>query len=121
MSLEFYKILHIVSLSIVLASLGGASFATFSAGGKPTALKKSFGMIHGLGTLVMFIAGFGMMAKMGIFSAIPSWIIVKIALWLVLGGWIAVVYKLAVKHPFWASFIPVLLVALASFVAVYKP
>jgi hypothetical protein len=120
MSIEFYRILHIVSLSVVLIALGGASFATYSAGGKPASLKKYFGMLHGIGVLVMFVAGFGMLAKMGIIGALPSWALIKMTLWLILGGWIAVVYKLAVKHPLIAALVPVILVALGSATAIYK-
>ena len=114
MSKQFYEILHIVALAVVLISIGGASFATYAAGGKPAALKKYFGMAHGIGTLVMFVAGFGMLAKLGIIWPFPSWILVKMVLWLVLGGWIAVVYKLAVTRPFISAFFPVILVIIAA-------
>ena len=46
--------------------------------------------------------------------------LIKMTLWLILGGWIAVVYKLAVKHPLIAALVPVILVALGSATAIYK-
>ena len=120
MSAQFYKVIHIVSLAAVLLSLGGASFATYAAGGKPIALKKYFGMVHGFGILLMLIAGFGMIAKMGIVWPFPNWILVKALVWVALSGWIAVVYKLAVTRPFVAALSPIALVLIAVIAAVYK-
>ena len=120
MSLQFYEVLHVVALSVVLLSLGGASFATYSAGGKPGEFKKYFGMTHGIGVLVMLIAGFGMIAKLGISWPFPTWILVKIVIWFALGGWIAIIYKVAVKRPILAALSPLVLVLVAVIAATYK-
>jgi hypothetical protein len=40
---------------------------------------------HGTGLLISLISGFGLLAKLGIFKSMPTWVYIKIALWLVLG------------------------------------
>jgi hypothetical protein len=117
MSYQFYHSLHFLGLGLVLFALGGASFATYLEGQKPAKLKKPIGMLHGIGIFIMLVAGFGMLAKLGIMASLPNWVYLKILIWVILGGWIAIVYKLAVKHPVVAGLLPVVLVVLAGWLA----
>ena len=42
--------------------------------------------LHGLGVLVMLVAGFGLLARLNISSfPWPTWVFIKVGLWLVLG------------------------------------
>jgi hypothetical protein len=75
-------------------------------------------MTHGVGLLLLLVAGFGMLAKQGIHS-VPGWVGAKFAIWLVLGAFVGIAYKkqqLAKK--FWLV-IPVLVVV-ATALAVFK-
>ena len=76
MSLPFYHILHIVGLICVFAGFG-AMLSTES--------RRKAMMSHGIGLLISIISGFGMLAKMGIMKSMPTWVWIKIGLWLVLG------------------------------------
>lgn len=83
MSLPFYHYLHVIGLILVFIGFGGL----FSSEGAKKAM-----MWHGIGMLISIITGFGMLAKMskGLPEGTPAlytqhWVIVKIALWLVLG------------------------------------
>lgn len=76
MSLPFYHHLHILGLVCVFIGFG----ALLSQESSRTAMKW-----HGIGLLISLVSGFGMLAKMGIFKAMPGWVWIKIALWLVLG------------------------------------
>lgn len=75
-------------------------------------------MIHGIGLLISFVAGFGLIAKAG-FSFNSGWIYVKLAVWFCLGGFPVFFYK----KP--SSFLPlyVLFVLLAALLysVTYKP
>lgn len=76
MSLPFYHIAHIIGLIFVFIGFG-CLLANESS--------KSAMKWHGIGLLISFITGFGMLGKLGLMKAFPTWAIVKIALWLVLG------------------------------------
>lgn len=76
MPLAVYHILHIFGLILVFIGFG----ALLSSEGAKSAMKW-----HGTGLLISLISGFGMLAKMGLFSALPVWVYIKLALWLVLG------------------------------------
>ncbi len=77
MSVAFYHILHIVGLIFIFAGFG----ALLSSESSRTAMKW-----HGIGLLISFVSGFAMISKLGFkMSALPTWIFIKMGLWLVLG------------------------------------
>lgn len=76
MSLQVYHILHLVGLMFVFIGFG----SLLSTEGAKSAMKW-----HGTGLLISLVSGFGMLAKMGIMKDMPTWVWIKIGLWLVLG------------------------------------
>ena len=77
-------------------------------------------MTHGVALLLILVAGFGLMARLGLFGAIPLWAWAKIVLWLLLG---AAIFLLK-RNPRWATGLWVtfpLAGALAAWLAVAKP
>lgn len=116
MSYEFYKILHIFSVMILFTAIGTlAADAT----GKQS-LRRLAGIAHGLALAIIFVAGFGLLAKLKLFGAIPAWAFVKIGIWLLLG-----LAPIALRRwPDWRvwvwSFVPVL-GGIAAWLAVKKP
>jgi hypothetical protein len=76
MSLQTYHFLHLIGLIFVFIGFGGL----LSSEGAKKAM-----MWHGIGLVISLVSGFGMLAKMGIMGAMPPWVWIKIALWLVLG------------------------------------
>ena len=76
MPLPVYNILHLVGVLLLL--VGFASL--WSAKSAKTGM-----IFHGIGLLILLVSGFGQLAKLGIFAHMPSWVIVKIVLFLVLG------------------------------------
>jgi hypothetical protein len=111
MSYEFYKILHIVSVIALFLGLAGSLYTS----------KKGYGMLHGLALLLILITGFGALAKMGLMQGgLPGWTMVKLGVWVILGGAIAVAKRKmlppSVQITLWLLFG---LVAISS--AVLKP
>jgi hypothetical protein len=84
MSPTFYHILHVSSLLIVF----GYTFYAFSA---PAETRKRVLMITGVMSLLMLVAGFGLITKLRI--GFPGWIIVKIVCWLGLSAMAGIAYK----------------------------
>jgi hypothetical protein len=78
MSLEFYQVLHVTGLVLLMLGLGGTLLAP------PDTKTRTAKMLHGAGALVMLIAGFGLMAKrgMGAPHLWPAWLILKMVIWL---------------------------------------
>jgi hypothetical protein len=75
MSPAFYHIAHLVGLIFVFTGFG----ALLSTETARSAMKW-----HGIGLVISLISGFGLVAKLGLSYSSP-WLIVKMALWLVLG------------------------------------
>ena len=117
MSYEFYKILHVFSALLLFTSLGTLAASANSDSGR---LRKLAGIAHGVALTIIFVAGFGLMARLQMFGAIPMWAWLKIGLWLILG---LIVLPLR-RKPEWATAlwlaIPVV-GGLAAWLAIQKP
>lgn len=119
MSYETYKILHLLGLTLVVLSLGGIIVHAINGGTKATnAFRKGTVITHGVGLLLLLVAGFGMLARLGIHS-FPGWVVGKILIWLALGAFVALAYKQKIAKRLWFA-VPVL-VLIAATLAVTKP
>ena len=70
--------------------------------------------------MVMLISGFGLLAKLGYLSDLPTWSIIKMGLWLAIGG--SIVF--AKRRPAWGAGLIAFWIAaggLAAYLCVYKP
>jgi hypothetical protein len=77
MDQRVYHLLHLVGLFVMTAY-------TFRAFAAPGSNRRGNLMISGIASLVVVVAGFGLLAKLKLdFSA---WIIIKVVCWLVLSG-----------------------------------
>lgn len=88
MSYDFYKVLHLIGVMLVFLGLGGAIVRSAGGGDK---CKKVVSITLGLGLLVVLVAGFGLIAKLKL--GWPVWAIVKIVIWVVLGGLLALINR----------------------------
>lgn len=122
-SLAFYKVVHLLGVAMVMVSLAGAAVASMTGDGFRTSpVRRLLSIMHGISGLLVLVGGFGMLARLGVMhgAGFPGWIWVKLVLFVIIGGLL-----LVPKH--WPSFskpllvlLP-LLVALAAYVAIYKP
>ena len=113
MSLGFYLWLHLAGLGLMLLALGGMALL---AGERNRMLAAA----HGVGLLLSFVSGFGLLAKLVIPWPWPGWVFVKILLWLVLGAAPAVMRRIqgrtaALFWGLWALFL------VTAWLAVHKP
>ncbi len=85
MSYDFYKVIHFLGLFMVFTALGGQFVHAINGGdAKQQPGRRWIAIFHGVGLLLALVAGFGLIAKLGI--GFPGWIYVKIAIWVALGG-----------------------------------
>lgn len=118
MSLNFYKVLHILGFLLVFAALGGMTLQSYLGGGDERKGRRLAGLSHGIGLLIVLVSGFGMLARLGV--GFDGWVWVKMALWLVFGGVIVVIRR----QPHYTGFLWFLLPilgAFAGYLALYKP
>lgn len=116
MSYNFYKVMHLSGILILFMSLGGVIVRNFAA--QNAGLKRLTAISNGVGMILVFVAGFGLFAKSGI--PLQGWVIVKITIWVILGGLLAVnKRKPEWSNLLWITFI--VLGVLAAFLATTKP
>lgn len=122
MSYELYKVLHLLGIMLLFASLGGLAILTLRGGEDRDVapLRKLLTIGHGVALMVVFVAGFGLMARIGIMKGWPTWIYAKLALWLLLGGSVALIRRTPHLGKVWLFVLP-LVGAAAAWVAVTHP
>ncbi len=77
MGYEHYKILHIVGLCLLAISAGASA-----ASGKDSPSKLPM-ILHGVGLMLLLVAGFGLLAKLNMSAPDqwPNWVLAKLGVW----------------------------------------
>lgn len=115
-----YSLLHLVGAFLLFFGFGVSLMQSRLDEAGQQAARRWAGILHGLGLAVLLVAGFGLLARLGIHWPWPGWVWGKVIVWLALGG-VIVAYKRSLG-PVYARIIAVLaLGALAAWLAVYKP
>lgn len=120
MSYPLFKVLHLLGIFLLFAALGGAILRVV-AGGKEAprdGAAKLAGITHGLALVLLLVTGFGLLGSLKL--GFPAWAWAKLALWLVMGGIVAVIRR-APDHAkaLWWS-LPILGL-IAAWLAIFKP
>ena len=110
MDYNFYKITHLIGISVLALGVGG-----MMAGGEK---RKTFAMLQGIGLLVMLVTGFGLLAKLGL--GYPHFAMVKTALWLLIAMLPVIFRKLKTPLPV-CILISLTLVGIMAWLGVMKP
>jgi uncharacterized membrane protein SirB2 len=93
MSFLTYKLIHILGVLALFLSLGGLVALRLAPSSSSAAAARLLRMVHGVSLALVFVAGFGLMARLGIMTAWPAWIWLKLAVWLALGGLVVLVRR----------------------------
>lgn len=92
MSYAFYHFLHLAALISLFLALGGMLFGSYN--------KKQM-ILHGIASLVLFITGFGLIARLQI-SMVQMWLLGKLGIWFVLSALIPIlISKKVLKKYLW--------------------
>jgi len=111
MSYQFYQLLHLLSI------IGWVSSATLLLlSSEKTKLAQR---LYGVFSLTLFVAGFGLLARLGI--SMQPWVWVKAVIWLVLAALVPVIKKRAPEKKSLGFFIFIMGVAVAASLGVYHP
>jgi uncharacterized membrane protein SirB2 len=121
MAAEFYRIVHFVGIMLVFMSLGGLCLHVMNSGDKESnKFRKIVAITHGVGLVLILVAGFGMLAKYKMPFMESAWIWPKLLVWFILGGFTVILYRAPAAAKFLWAVLPVLGLV-AAFFAVYKP
>jgi hypothetical protein len=121
MSYEFYKTMHIIGLILLFSGLSSALALKMAGVPFQGPVKKMAFAAHGTGLLILIVAGFGMLAKMGLMGAgLPGWVLAKLGVWVLLAGSIALAKRRGqIGWPLLILFVG--LGATAAWLAITKP
>jgi cytochrome bd-type quinol oxidase subunit 2 len=126
MPIEIYRVLHLLGIFGLMCSLGGLAMIAWQTRGaqavkdETTAARKRLTMLHGIAMLVVLVAGFGMMAKLGLMSVWPIWVILKIVIWVFFGAAPGLIKKGGESGKAWVFVLP-LVGATAAYLAIFHP
>lgn len=113
-----YKTLHVLGLFLVFTGLGGLMIQALTGSGENRAARRLAGLAHGIGLLIVLVSGFGGLAKLGV--GFPGWAIVKIVIWVLIGGVIVLIRrKPALVGVLW--WLLPLLGGFAGYLAIFRP
>lgn len=122
MSYQFYKLLHLLGIFSLFGALGGLAAARMGARSGGAGETRAFNVLHGLALAIIFIAGFGMLAKLGMGSpgTWGSWVWIKLAIWLLMGAALVAMKRAKGAAPTVLVFFTVL-GAVSAWAALFKP
>lgn len=120
MSYEAYKIIHILGLVFLTFGLFGLASVIWNGETPKPHLRKLMLAAHGIGLVLLLVAGFGLAARLGLARQMPNWIYAKLGVWLLVGALPALIRRMPQKAGLWVvtTFI---LILLAVMLAVAKP
>jgi len=72
MSYTIYKVLHLMGILFLFLSLGTA-ISLSAADSARAGMRKLASITHGVALLVILVAGFGLLARLGLTSGMPGW------------------------------------------------
>src|SRR5688572_17005378 len=97
-SRDVYEIVHVLGIAFVMCAFGGIAIHASTGGAwKGAGSMRALKVAHHLGMLCLLVGGFGMLARIGIVQGgirgFPGWLWAKIAIFLVIGGTVALPYR----------------------------
>ncbi len=115
MSYEFYKIFHLSCVVLFTASTTAILYGQQS--------KKSCKIFNGVASFLLFVAGMGLLARIGYThgASWPIWAYIKIGLWLAATVWSASAAKRLPEHKTVVSSVFLILILSAVITAVLRP
>ena len=119
---DLYEIIHVIGMAMLFVAIGGVAVHAANGGTKTnSATRRLVSIVFGVGSFLILLGGFGMMARLGLVRGMPpAWLIVKMLIWLLLSGIVLLPYRRpALARPFLLA-LP-LLAGLAVYMALYKP
>lgn len=110
---QVYKLIHLVGVLMLFLSVGGLILYTIYGGDRKHPWRKVLLATHGIGIILVLVAGFGLLARIGIFWPWPGWVAIKVGIWVVFAALPAII----ARKPSWTNFLWWMVVVLGGFAA----
>jgi hypothetical protein len=122
MSYEAYKVLHLVGVFSLFASLGGLAALQVTSAAESPPGKRLFGILHGVALALVVVAGFGILTQLGMPSPAgwPLWVWIKLGVWLLLGASLVALRRAGARAGF-LLIVLILLGGVSAWSAITKP
>jgi hypothetical protein len=124
MDYNAYKLLHVVGLLLLFIALGGlavlGALGTDPARSKP--IRAVLSAFHGLGLVILVVAGFGLLARLNISAPAQwgGWVYAKLLLWVIFGAAVVPLKRAPTLARLWLVVLAVL-GCVAGWLALMKP
>ena len=112
---DTYRVLHVTGLMMLFFGLGAILLAK---GGERA--PRGAMALHGIGLIVILVAGFGLVAKRGYTWPWPWWLFGKLGIWLLLGAMPVLVKRDLLPRPV-AWVVALGIGALAAWLVIVQP
>lgn len=114
LSYEVYKVIHVFSV-VAMAMLGGIAITNDN-------LSKAMKIGIGVFSFIILVAGMGLLARIGVShgSGFPTWVIIKMFIWLALAGLFGYASKRSVKNELAIKASAMVLFLVAIILAIFK-
>ncbi len=124
LSHQFYNVLHITGIVLIVTTLAGAAMYALAGGGSSERgpSRRTLAILHGLGALLVLVSGFGLLARLGVMhgAGFPGWVWAKLTVWFVLAAALFIPFRRPQLAALLFFALPVL-GGLAAYLAIYKP
>jgi uncharacterized membrane protein SirB2 len=118
MSALFYQVLHLAGVILLFFALGGLALRAFAGGSGSDDGRKVAQITHGIALVLLLVSGFGLLAKLQL--GFPTWVWLKLGIWLTLGGIIVLVRRMHWHRWIWWVLLPAIGI-LAAWLGNAKP
>lgn len=120
MSYELYRTFHLVGALLLAFIFGGMLiyYRQMAQNASDSCVRKKLAIFHGVSLVLLFVSGFGMLAKTGVFWPLPDFVWLKFFLWVLLGSAVVAIKRLPGYYPW--ILLPALLFG-AAWLGIYKP
>ncbi|HZT21528.1 MAG TPA: hypothetical protein VFB55_01330 [Verrucomicrobiae bacterium] len=122
MNYQILVIAHVTGLALTFMGLAGVLGMKMSGGDAPKQ-RWLFFAAHGTGLILLLASGLALVAQLGLFGAghfLPGWVQVKLVIWLLAGGAVALAARLS-RYAAWVLLFFLALAAAATWLGVAKP
>jgi hypothetical protein len=90
MRYQLYQIIHLTGILMVFLAYGGM-IVRAATGSDNKGLRRLGALTSGIGLFLILLGGFGLLAVLN--YGWPIWVLVKVAIWVILGAMIAIINR----------------------------
>jgi hypothetical protein len=90
MAHQFYQLIHLTGIFMIFLAYGGLIIRS-ATGSDNKGIRRLGAMTSGIGLLLSLVGGFGLLARLN--YGWPGWVLVKVAIWIALGGMIVLINR----------------------------